>query len=85
MRRVAVQEAKAGRVEYRVDRTANVHTPVGKASFDAQRLRENAQVLIDAIIRARPAATKGQYMRSVTLSTTMGPGIRLDRTALAAN
>ena len=81
----AVQEAKAGRVEYRVDRTANVHTPVGKASFDAQRLRENAQVLIDAIIRARPAATKGQYMRSVTLSTTMGPGIRLDRTALAAN
>ena len=81
----AVQEAKAGRVEYRVDRTANVHTPVGKASFDAQRLRENAQVLIDAIVRARPAATKGQYMRSVTLSTTMGPGIRLDRTALAAN
>ena len=81
----AVQEAKAGRVEYRVDRTANVHTPVGKASFDAQRLRENAQVLIDAIIRARPAATKGQYLRSVTLSTTMGPGIRLDRTVLAAN
>ena len=81
----AVQEAKAGRVEYRVDRAANVHTPVGKASFDAQRLRENAQALIDAIVRARPSATKGQYMRSVTLSTTMGPGIRLDRTALAAN
>ena len=81
----AVREAKAGRVEYRVDRTANVHTPVGKASFDAQRLRENAQTLIDAIVRARPSATKGQYMRSVTLSTTMGPGIRLDRTALAAN
>ena len=81
----AVQEAKAGRVEYRVDKSANVHTPVGKASFDAQRLQENAQVLIDAIVRARPSATKGQYMRSVTLSTTMGPGIRLDRTALAAN
>ena len=81
----AVQEAKAGRVEYRVDRTANVHTPVGKASFDAPRLRENAQALIDAIVRARPSSTKGQYMRSVTLSTTMGPGIRLDRTALAAN
>jgi large subunit ribosomal protein L1 len=81
----AVREAKAGRVEYRVDRTSNVHTPVGKASFDAQRLQENAQVLIDAIIRARPSATKGQYMCSVTLSTTMGPGIRLDRTALAAN
>ena len=81
----AVREAKAGRVEYRVDRMANVHTPVGKASFDAQRLRENVQTLIDAIVRARPSATKGQYMRSVTLSTTMGPGIRLDRTALAAN
>ncbi len=81
----AVREAKAGRVEYRVDRTANVHTPVGKASFDAQRLRENAQTVIDAIVRARPSATKGQYMRSVTLSTTMGPGIRLDRTALSAN
>ena len=81
----AVREAKAGRVEYRVDKTSNVHTHVGKASFDAQSLQENAQVLIDAIIRARPSATKGQYMRSVTLSTTMGPGIRLDRTALAAN
>ena len=81
----AVREAKAGRVEYRVDRTSNVHTHVGKASFDAQSLQENAQVLIDAIIKARPSATKGQYMRSVTLSTTMGPGIRLDRTALAAN
>ena len=81
----AVREAKAGRVEYRVDRTANVHTPVGKASFDAQRLRENAQALIDAIVRARPSAAKGQYMRSVTLSTTMGPGIRLDRTALSVN
>ena len=81
----AVREAKAGRVEYRVDRTANVHTPVGKASFDARRLRENAQALIDAIVRARPSAAKGQYMRSVTLSTTMGPGIRLDRTALSVN
>ena len=81
----AVREAKAGRVEYRVDRTANVHAPVGKVSFDAQRLRENAQVVIDAIVRARPSATKGQYLRSVTLSTTMGPGIRLDRTALSAN
>ena len=81
----AVREAKAGRVEYRVDRTANVHTPMGKASFDARRLRENAQALIDAIVRARPSAAKGQYMRSVTLSTTMGPGIRLDRTALSVN
>ena len=79
----AVQEAKAGRVEYRVDKSANMHTPVGKASFDEQRLLENAQALIDAVVRARPSAAKGQYLRSVTLSTTMGPGIRLDRSALS--
>ena len=79
----AVQEAKAGRVEFRVDKTSNIHTPVGKVSFDEQRLVENAQSLIDAIVRARPAAAKGQYLRSVTLSTTMGPGIRLDRGTLA--
>ncbi len=78
----AVEEAKAGRVEYRVDKTSNVHTPVGRVSFDEQRLVENAQALINAIVRARPAAAKGQYLRSVTLSTTMGPGIRLDRAAL---
>lgn len=79
----AVEEAKAGRVEYRVDKTAIVHTPVGKVSFDEQRLIENAQVVINAIVRARPPAAKGQYLRSVTLSTTMGPGIRVDRAALA--
>ena len=79
----AVEEAKAGRVEYRVDKTANVHTPLGRVSFDEQRLVENAQALIDAIVRARPPAAKGQYLRSVTLSTTLGPGIRLDRAALA--
>jgi large subunit ribosomal protein L1 len=60
-----------------------VHTPLGRVSFDEQRLVENAQALIDAIVRARPPAAKGQYLRSVTLSTTMGPGIRLDRAALA--
>jgi len=81
----AVQEAKAGRVEYRVDKSANVHTPIGKASFDEQRLFENAQALIDAVVRARPSSAKGQYLRSVTLSTTMGPGIRLDRSALSSN
>lgn len=79
----AVDEAKAGRVEFRVDKTSNVHSPVGKASFDAQRLVDNAQAVIDAIVRARPAAAKGQYLRSVTLSTTMGPGIRLDRATFA--
>jgi len=79
----AVEEAKAGRVEFRIDKTSNIHTPVGKVSFDEQRLVENAQALIDAIVRARPAAAKGQYLRSVTVSTTMGPGIRLDRGTLA--
>ncbi|MGA1199635.1 MAG: 50S ribosomal protein L1, partial [Candidatus Latescibacterota bacterium] len=79
----AVEEAKAGRVEFRVDKTSNIHSPIGKASFDVQRLVENAQAVIDAIVRARPSAAKGQYLRSVTLSSTMGPGIRLDRTTLA--
>ncbi len=78
----AVQEAKAGRVEFRVDKTSNVHTHVGKVSFDENRLIENAQALIEAVVRAKPAAAKGQYMRSVTLSSTMGPGIRLDRTTI---
>lgn len=79
----AVQEAKAGRVEFRVDKTSNIHAPVGKKSFDETRLIENAQALIDAVVRAKPSAAKGQYLRSVTLSSTMGPGIRLDRTAIA--
>ena len=78
----AVQEAKAGRVEYRVDRGGSVHVPVGKLSFEQAKLLENAQTLIDTIVRARPSATKGQYVRSVTLSTTMGPGIRIDRSGL---
>jgi large subunit ribosomal protein L1 len=79
----AVEEAKAGRVEFRVDKTSNVHSPIGKASFDNARLVDNAQAIIDAIVRARPSAAKGQYLRSVTLSTTMGPGIRLDRSTFA--
>ena len=79
----AVQEAKAGRVEFRVDRTSNIHTPVGKMSFDEHRLIENAQTVIDAVLRARPSATKGLYLRSVTVASTMGPGIRIDRGTLA--
>ncbi|MFT5368860.1 MAG: large subunit ribosomal protein L1 [Candidatus Latescibacterota bacterium] len=79
----AVEEAKAGRVEFRVDKTSNIHSPIGKASFDNARLVDNAQAIIDAIVRARPSAAKGQYLRSVTLSTTMGPGIRLDRSTFA--
>lgn len=75
-----IEEAKAGRVEFRVDRTANVHAPFGKASFSEEQLRENLQTVIDAIKRARPASTKGTYVRRMTVANTMGPGIRLDTT-----
>lgn len=75
-----IQEAKAGRVEFRVDRTANVHAPIGKASFTETQLLENLQTIIEAIKRARPAASKGTYIRRITLANTMGPGIRLDTT-----
>ncbi len=73
-----IEEAKAGRVEFRVDRTANVHAPIGKASFTEEQLRENLQTVIDAIRRNRPAAAKGTYVRRITLANAMGPGIRLD-------
>jgi large subunit ribosomal protein L1 len=75
----AVREAKAGRVEFRVDKQGNVQTSVGKISFDDRAILENAKAVIDTIVRAKPAAAKGQYVRSVTLSTTMSPGVRLDR------
>ena len=74
----AVSEIKAGKLEYRVDRQGNLHLVVGKRSFDEQRLLDNYLAVIDEIIRAKPAAAKGRYLRSVTLSTTMGPGIRVD-------
>ncbi len=73
-----IDEAKAGRVEFRVDRTSNVHAPIGKASFTEEQLMDNLQTLIDAIKRARPAATKGTYVRRMVMANTMGPGIRLD-------
>jgi large subunit ribosomal protein L1 len=73
-----IEEAKAGRVEFRVDRTANIHAPIGKAGFSAEQLRENLQTLLEAIKRARPAATKGNYVRSITLANSMGPGIKVD-------
>jgi len=73
-----IEEAKAGRVEFRVDRTANVHAPIGKASFTEEQLRENLQTVIDAIKRNRPAAAKGTYIRRITVANAMGPGIRLD-------
>ncbi|HYZ19146.1 MAG TPA: 50S ribosomal protein L1 [Gaiellaceae bacterium] len=74
----AVREAKAGKLEYRTDRGANVHVTIGKKSFDERQLAENYATLIEEIVRAKPAAAKGRYIRSVTLTTTMGPGIRLD-------
>ena len=73
-----IEESKAGRVEFRVDRTANIHAPFGKASFSEEQLRENLQTLIDAIKRNRPAAVKGVYVRRITVANAMGPGIRLD-------
>ena len=74
----AVKDIKAGKVEYRVDKTAIIHCPVGKASFGEQQLIENLRTLMEAIIKAKPAAAKGTYIRSAVLSTTMGPGIKLN-------
>ncbi len=74
----AVQEAKAGKLEYRTDRGANVHITLGKRSFGERQLTENYAALVDEIIRAKPAAAKGRYIRGVTLTTTMGPGIHVD-------
>jgi large subunit ribosomal protein L1 len=76
----AVEQAKAGRVEYRTDRTGIVHLVIGRANFEERALLENYAALIDEIVRAKPAAAKGRYIRSVTLSTTMGPGIHVDPT-----
>ena len=74
----AVKEIKAGKVEFRVDKTGIVHAPVGKTSFPAQNLIDNASTLLDSIVKAKPAAAKGKYFRSITVSSTMGPGIRID-------
>ena len=74
----AVKDIKAGKVEYRVDKTAIIHCPVGKASFEADKLGENLRVLMEAVIKAKPAAAKGTYIRSAVLSSTMGPGIKLN-------
>ncbi|MDY2861201.1 MAG: 50S ribosomal protein L1 [Oscillospiraceae bacterium] len=74
----AVNEAKAGKVEYRLDKANIIHVPVGKASFGTEKLSQNIETLMDAIVKAKPAAAKGQYIRSATIATTMGPGIKLN-------
>jgi large subunit ribosomal protein L1 len=73
-----IREAKAGRVEFRLDKTANLHVPIGRVSFDVQKLYENMATLMDAIKKAKPAAAKGAYIRRVTVASTMGPGVRVD-------
>lgn len=74
----AVGEVKAGKVEYRLDKAANIHCRIGKASFDADKLLENYNTIIDILIKAKPAVAKGQYMKSVTVSSTMGPGVKIN-------
>jgi large subunit ribosomal protein L1 len=79
-----IQEARQGRVEYRVDKTANIHVPVGKSSFAVEDLVENMSAVMEAIVKARPASSKGSYIRKVTVCNTMGPAIRIDPLAAAA-
>jgi large subunit ribosomal protein L1 len=74
----AVGEVKAGKIEFRVDKTGNLHAPVGKVSFAVERLQENMSTFMDAVVRAKPAAAKGTYIRSVTVSSSMGPGVHVD-------
>src|SRR5262245_39847141 len=80
----AIREIKAGKVEFRVDKTGIIHAPVGKTSFPSASLVANAHALVDSIVKAKPAAAKGKYLRSVTLSSTMGPGVRIDTAAVEA-
>ena len=80
----AVREIKAGKVEFRVDKTGIVHAPVGKTSFAAEALIANAQALMDSIVKAKPSAAKGKYLKSITVSSTMGPGVRIDTASVEA-
>ncbi len=74
----AVKEIKGGKIEYRVDKTGNIHAPIGRVSFEPEQLSENLGALMDSIVRAKPSASKGTYVRSVTISSTMGPGVAID-------
>jgi large subunit ribosomal protein L1 len=80
----AVQEVKAGKVEFRTDKTALVHVPVGKMSFTPDKLVDNATAVISSVVRAKPAAAKGKYIKGATLSSTMGPGIQIDTAPVEA-
>ena len=79
----AINDIKAGKIEYRLDKTNIIHVPIGKASFTEEQLADNFQTLIDALMKAKPAAVKGQYLRSVTLTSTMGPGVKINPAKLA--
>jgi large subunit ribosomal protein L1 len=80
----AVSNAKAGQVQFRLDKGGVIHCPIGKASFEPEALKENLLALMGALHRAKPSAAKGQYVRRITLSTTMGPGVKVDRASVAS-
>ena len=76
----AIEDIKAGKIEYRLDKANIIHVPIGKASFSEEQLADNFQTLIDAVIKAKPSSAKGTYLRSVTIASTMGPGVKLNTT-----
>ena len=78
----AIEEIKAGKIEYRLDKTNIIHCPIGKASFGSEKLQDNFKTLMSAVIKAKPSAAKGQYLKSVTITSTMGPGIKINTTKL---
>ena len=80
----AIKEAKAGKIEYRLDKTNIIHCPIGKVSFGTEKLSENLGTLMDAIVKAKPSAAKGQYVRSVAVTSTMGPSVRINPTKFGA-
>lgn len=80
----AVKEVKAGKIEYRVDKAGNIHAPIGRVSFDNEKLLENLRTLVDALVRAKPAAAKGQYLKGISLSSTMGPGVKVNTQKVTA-
>jgi len=77
----AVKEVKAGRVEFKIDKAGNVHVPVGKVSFDADKLRDNTKMLLEAVVKAKPSTAKGKYVKKVNLAATMSPGVLIDEVA----